>query len=151
MARPNTLRGTYITILMGDGATPTEAFDVLCGITTKSFTDQVNTQDSFVRDCADPDDVPVREIIASGRQWTITGSGSMNRDNIADIDAAVGEIKNYRFFIGKKTGETGTPLNGYYSGQAMLTRRVINGDDGAYAGVDITIESHGAWAWTAVP
>jgi hypothetical protein len=135
---------------MGDGAGP-EVFSVLCGITAKSITDQVNTSDSFVRDCADPEDVPVREIISSGRQWSIRGSGQMNRANIQDIDEATGVIKNYRFFIARKAGEVAPALNGYYGGAAMITTKTINGDDPAYVGVDLTIESHGAWAWTDVP
>lgn len=150
MARPDTLRGTYVTILMGDGAGP-EVFTVLCGITAKAFTDQVNTGDSFVRDCADPEEVPLREIIASGRQWSIRGSGQMNRANIGDIDDAVGEIKNYRFFIARKVGEVAPKLNGYYGGAAMLVTKTINGDDGAYVGVDVAFESHGAWTWVDVP
>lgn len=151
MARPNTLRGTYVTILKGNGDGPPQTFDVLCGITAKSITDQVNTADSFVRDCADPEDVPVREIISSGRQWSMRGGGQMNRDNIKELDDAVGEILDYRFFIARKAGEVAPVLNGYYGGKAMITTKTINGDDPSYVGVDLAIESHGVWAWTDVP
>jgi hypothetical protein len=89
MARPDIIRGTYITILMGDGAAP-EVFTVLCGITAKSMTTQVNTSDTFNRDCADPEDVPVRQISATGRQWSMRGSGNMNRALLPDLDDACG-------------------------------------------------------------
>jgi hypothetical protein len=153
MSRVNNLRGTYVEILMGDGETP-EVFTVLCGITTKSITDQVNTQDAFNRDCALPEEVPIRELIASGRQWDMRGSGQMNRDNLKDLDEAVGVTKNYRFFIRAKQDETAAttpaPINGYYGGPAKLTNKTINGNDGEYAGVDLTFASDGAWEWTDV-
>ena len=152
MARVTNLRGSYVEILMGDGATPTEAFIVLCGITTKSITDQVNTQDAFNRDCADPEDIPVRELITSGRQWSIRGSGQMNRTLLPDLEDAMGVTKNYRFFIRAKTGEVAgdNPLNGYYGGPAKIVTKTINGSDGDYVQIDLAIESDGAWAWSDV-
>lgn len=151
MSKPDTLRGTYVEILMGDGESP-QLFSVLCGINTRSITDQVNTSDSFVRDCADPEDIPIRELILSGRQWSMRGSGQMNRALLKDLDAAVGKIKDYRFFIRAKQGETALddPLNGYYGGQAAITSKVINGNDGDYVNIDVAFESHGAWEWTDV-
>jgi hypothetical protein len=151
MSRPNNIRGTYVTILMGDGATP-EVFAVLCGISTKSIADQVNTADSFVRDSADPEDKPVRELIVSGRQWTLRGSGQMNRDQRQVLDDAMGVTKNFRFFIAAKVGELAAdnPLNGYYGGPAKITAKTTTGDDGVFVGIDLTIESDGAWNWTDI-
>lgn len=154
MARPDTLRGTYVDILISTALGPPEVFTTLCGITTKSITDQVNTGNSFVRDCALPDDIPTREIILSGRQWDLRGSGVFNRLNSVMLDTAVGVIKNFRFFIKSKTGETAalnpTALNGYYGGAGVITSKAINGGDADYAGIDLAIASHGPWAWTAV-
>lgn len=149
MARPNTLRGTYVDILLAPAATPT-VFTLLCGITTKSITEQVNTQDSFVRDCALPDDVPIRELILSGKQWSMRGSGQMNRDLMPVLDEAVGALLNYRFFIKAKTGEVAPALNGYYGGVGAIVTKTINGDDGGFVGLDLAIESDGAWTWTPV-
>lgn len=150
MARPDILRGTYSTILMGDGATP-EVFTVLCGITAKSITEQVNTSDTFNRDCADPEDVPVRQISGTGRQWSMRGSGNMNRANFQDLEDAVGMVKNYRFFIARKAGEAAPKLNGYFLAPGMITTKTITGDDGAYMQMDLTFESDGEWTWVDVP
>lgn len=149
MSRPNTLRGTYVEVLMGDGATP-EVFTVLCGITTKAITAQLNTGDSFTRDCADPEDIPVRELILASRQWDLRGSGQMNRDNVKNLMDAQGEIKNYRFFIRAKAGEIAPALNGYLGGAAAITTFTLNGDDAGYAGIDLSIASHGVWDWNDV-
>lgn len=151
MSRVNNLRGTYVEILMGDGATP-EVFAVLCGVTTRSIVTQVNTQDAFNRDCADPEDIPVRELITSGKQWSMRGSGQMNRDMFTDLLDAVGETKNYRFFLRAKVGEVALddPLNGYLGGPAKITSHTINGNDGDFVGVDLAIESDGEWTWHPV-
>jgi hypothetical protein len=148
MARPQTIRGTYVTILMGNGADP-QVFAILCGITAKTFTDAIGTADEFTRDCADPEEVPVRELILTGRSWSISGSGVLNRTQFDDLETAMGQYKDFRFFIGEP--DDATLLNGYYGGQGVITDKAIRGDDGGNAGIDITIQSNGVWAWVDVP
>jgi hypothetical protein len=147
MSAPDTVRGTYVTVLMGNGATP-EVFAVLCGITTKSLTDAIGTSDEYTRDCADPEAIPVRELITTGRSWSITGGGLMNRSQLPDLEDAMGKRKNYRFFIGEPTDED--ILNGYYGGRGVLTSKTIRGDDGGKVGLDLTVMSDAAWTWTDV-
>lgn len=151
MARPDIIRGTYVIILKGNADGPPETFTVMCGITAKSITDQVNTSDTFNRDCADPEDVPVRQISATGRLWSMRGSGNLNRTLLPDLEDAVGQILNYRFFIARKASEVAPKLNGYYGGAAMITSKVVSGNDPEYAGLDLTFESDGEWTWTDVP
>jgi hypothetical protein len=43
MAQPDIIRGTYFSLMLGDGAGP-ETFTALCGITTRDFTHQVEYQ-----------------------------------------------------------------------------------------------------------
>ena len=142
MARPNIIRGTFVAILMGDGNSP-EVFSPICGITAKGFTAQTNTSDDFVRDCADPEDIPARYVTATGRQWDLSGSGLLNLDNLEDIIAAQGEIKNYRYVIGAPTGNAG--YNGYFAGAGMMTNLQFGGPEDNKASIDITIVSDGVW------
>ena len=148
MARPDIVRGTYVNILMGDGAEP-EVFTPLCGLTTRTFTDQINTNDTFIRDCADPEEVPMREVIASGRQWDMTGTGRWNRSDAERINAAQGVLKNYRFEIGEPAGDA--VYAGYYAGEAMQTNISITGADDDFVTGDLAFASNGEWLWTAVP
>lgn len=152
MARVNNLRGTYVEILVQTAAGPPAVFTVLCGITTKNITTQVNGQDTYNRDCADPEDIPVREIILSGRQWSMRGSGQMNRTMFKQLLDLVGVTENYRFFIRAKTTEVlaDNPLNGYLGGPAKIMTHTINGGDGDMTGLDLSIESDGLWEWTDV-
>lgn len=145
MARPSIVKGTYIDILVGDGATP-EAFSILCGLTTKTFTEQVNSSDIFIPDCADPEDVPVRRLNITGRQWSVAGEGSYNRAQGALIRSIVGVTKNYRFVVSEPTGDDID--DGYYEGQAALLNRQISGPGGGeFATASFQIESDGEWIW----
>jgi len=148
MARPAILRGTYVNILMGDGGGP-EVFTPICGVTTRDLTDQINTSDAFVRDCAIATDVPTRSVIATGRQWDLTASGWLNRSQLATINSAMGAVKNYRFELTEPA--TNKVYAGYYSGAAMLTQLKITGEDADFVKIDLTMASDGPWTFTVVP
>jgi len=148
MAQPDIVKGTYVDILMGDGAEP-EVFTPICGLTARNFTQQVNTNDVFIPDCADPEDVPIRRLVPTGKQWDLSGDGLMNLLQRDEIDAALGVTANYRFRIGRPAGSVvGT---GYYEGPAMLTNIQWGGNSGGgeFASASIAIASDGEWTWTA--
>lgn len=147
MSQPDIVRGTYINILIGDGATP-EVFTPLCGINARTFTHQGNTQDVFTRDCADPESVPIRRIIVTGEQWDLSGNGQLNRAQLAEIDAAMNVTKNYRFLIGEPADDL--VFGGYYAGPAVMTQKQITGNDNEMAGISLTLASDGAWAFVEV-
>lgn len=147
MAEPDIVRGTYISILMGDGATP-EVFTPICGITTRDFTHQGQTKDVFTRDCGDPEAVPVRRLIVTGEQWDLSGSGQLNRSQLSMVDAAMLVTKNYRFVIGEPADNM--VYGGYYAGPAMLTQKKITGNDDDMAGIELTVGSDGTWAFVEV-
>lgn len=147
MAQPKIVKGGYIDILVGDGATP-EVFTKLCGLNTKSFTIQKNTSDVFVPDCDDPEDIPVRFLNVTGLQWDLSGSGLYNRAQgpLIRTLASDSASRNMRFVM----SEPGTdPVDdGYYAGKALVTNVQFGGPTGAeYATVDLTLASEGAWDW----
>lgn len=147
MALPEIVRGTYIDILIGDGADP-ELFVPICGLTARSFTEQVNTNDVFVPDCADPEDVPIRRLVPTGKQWDLSGDGLFNLAQEALIRAASGVTKNYRFRIGRPAGSiVGT---GYWQGPAMLTNIQLGGNTGGgeFGSLSVAIASDGEWVFT---
>jgi hypothetical protein len=146
MAQPDIVKGTYVDILMGDAAVP-EVFTPICGLTTRSFTQQGNTNDVFIPDCADPEDVPVRRLVPTGRQWDLAGDGLLNLSQRDMIDDAHMVTRNYRFRIGRPAGSVvGT---GYYAGPAMLTNIQWGGNTGGgeFASASVAIASDGVWAF----
>lgn len=149
MAQPDIIRGTYFVLAMGDGATPTENFEALCGITTRTFTYQANTSDQTTRDCADPEDVPIRRLIVTSEQWSLSGEGTLNRSQLQDILDAKGQPKNYRFYYTEPANDE--VFQGYFEGQAILTNITITGGDDAFATISVQIESDGEFVFTPVP
>jgi hypothetical protein len=148
MAQPDIIRGTYFVLGAGDGGSP-ETFAALCGITTRNFTHQHNTSDQYTRDCADPENVPVRRLIVTGEQWSLSGNGMLNRANLATIQALDdGQTHNFRYYFTEPSGDE--VYQGYYEGPAIITSLAITGDDGAYATLALSIESDGEWTWTTV-
>lgn len=147
MAVPAIVKGTYVAILMGNGASP-EVFTPICGLTAKGFTAQTNTNDDFVRDCTDPEDIPSRYVTATGRQWDLSGSGLVDRNGLEALLGAQGVIKNYRYVIGEPTNNQ--VYGGYFGGAAMLTNLQFGGPDDNKATVDITLVSDGEWNWVEV-
>lgn len=148
MAKPKLLRGTYINILLGDGAGP-EVFSPICGARVKSLNHVVETSEDYTRDCADPTDIPTRDIIAIGERWDMPFSGVLNRTQLEDLQAAVGVIRNYRFELAQPAGDA--VFGGYWAGQGMLTGLNVTGDDGTNATIEGTILSNGQWTFTEVP
>jgi hypothetical protein len=147
MAQPDIVKGTYIDILLGDGAEP-EVFTPICGLTTRSFTHQVNTNDTFIPDCADPEDVPKRRLVPTGEQWDLAGDGLYNLAQEEEIREASGVTKNYRFRIARPAGSVvGT---GYWGGPAMLTNTQLGGNTGGgeFGSISVAIASDGEWVWT---
>lgn len=147
MALPDIIRGTYFVLAKGDGAGP-ETFPPLCGFTTKTFRGQVNTNDAFTRDCADPENVPIRRIIATGKQWTITGEGQINRANIGEIQSGLGDVDNWRFFWTEPADDL--VFQGYWEGAFMLVNFEETGGDEQFATFSITLESDGEVLFTEV-
>jgi hypothetical protein len=141
------IRGTSFVLALGDGGGP-ETFAALCGVTTRDFTAQTNTNDVFTRDCADPEDVPIRRLIATGKQWSLSGEGQLNRANLEDIQAALATTKNWRYYFTEPTDDE--VFQGYYQGPGMLTQLKITATDDNFATISLTIESDGEWAWTTV-
>jgi hypothetical protein len=151
MAYPKIIRGTYLNILLGNGAGP-EVFAPICGARTKSITETTETTDDYTRDCAVPDSVPSRNITATGQRWDLAFSGVLNRTQLTDLRTARGVIKNWRFEVLQPVGDVVVGAGGYYAGAGMLTVLTITGDDGAgNATIEGSIASNGPWVWTTVP
>lgn len=148
MAQPDVIRGTYFVLGAGDGGSP-ETFTALCGIDTRTFRHVHNTSDQYTRDCADPEDVPVRRLIVTGEAWSLTGNGVLNRSNLDTIQALDdGQTHNFRFYFTEPSGDL--IYQGYYQGPAIITSLEITGNDGSFATLAISIESDGVWSWTQV-
>jgi len=145
--QPDIVKGSYLDLLIQTAAGPPAVFTPFCGLTTRTFTQQINTNDTFVPDCDDPEFVPVRRLVPTGRQWDISGEGLYNLAQEDVVRSALGVTKNYRYRVGRPVGSTvGT---GYYAGPAMITNMQLGGTTGSgeFGTLSVTIASDGEWLW----
>lgn len=150
MAKPKLLRGTFINILMGDGGSP-EVFAPICGARVKSLNHVIETNDDYSRDCADPEDVPTRDVVPTGERWDMPFTGVLNRTQLEDMQNAVGVYKNYRFELAQPAADVVPNGGGYWAGEGLMNSFNITGDDGANSTIEGSVLSNGEWVWTPVP
>jgi len=132
------LKSTRVHIALGDGAEP-EVFEAICGITTKGFQQTRATNDTVDWDCADPDATPITVRDTGATDWSITGSGLLARNKLADLQAAFDDPNpsNWRFVFDEATGNE--IVDGYYQGPGLLTDLSITGENGQYLQISLTI------------
>lgn len=118
MAAPTTSTFGQYLIKLGDGATPTEAFTIICGLTSKGFDINNNTASTPVPDCADEDAPVYEEMSVSSQTVSIKGSGVFPRELQKDLLtwAMGGTKRNVRVHPGQSIA---TDVD-YYSGPAIL-------------------------------
>lgn len=147
MSFPAIVEGTFVAIQVEEPAA-SDTFVTLCGLNSHTFTEQVNTRDRFLRDCATPGSTPIRGVAPTGKQWDLSGSGLYNRAQATLVSSLVGVTRNYRFFIGEPADDA--VYSSYWQGPAMLTQRQITGGDDGDTAAEMTFASDGVWVETEV-
>ena len=139
----------FAIIKIGDGATPTEAFAIACGIQDVSINQSVGTQDRFSRDCAKPGEIPNRKVKATGKSLDVTGSGLIDKAQIAIYNSALGVAKNYKIEVYADNGTDAGTLLGTFAGSFMMTASNMSFPREGTASAEVTLANNGAWTWTA--
>lgn len=145
MALPDLLEGTYVSVMVENPATAdgSGTYVILCGMTAHTFTEQVNTRDRFTRDCATPGSLPIRQVIATGKQWDLTASGTFNRAQAALVSTLVGQKRYYKFFVGEPADDA--VYTSEFKGKALLSTRAFTADQEADVTMQLTFLSDGEW------
>lgn len=145
MSRPAIVRGSYISIAVEDADNP-GTFLALCGLNTKNFVYQKNSSDEFIADCADPEDVPVRALNITGRQWDISGDGYHNRTQAGLLRDLMdeGSSRTFRFVMAEPAADAID--DGYWEGPAQLMNLNIGAGTGRATSA-VAIASDGEWVW----
>jgi predicted secreted protein len=138
----------FALIKIGDGATPTEAFTTVCGIENVSINETANTSDRTRRDCAKPGKPAVRRVRTSSTQVDISGSGGVDKANVATLRTALGISKNYKVELYQRDGSDAGVLYGTYAGPFVLTSTGISLDTNGDGNGDMNLASDGVTTWT---
>lgn len=144
MAKPTTVAGSKLLIMLGDGNSP-ETFAAPCGLTTKSLNFAASVNEFNVPDCADPDAPMFTERLVSALSAGVTGNGVLAMESLDEwrnwFDS--GLAKNIHVSINEPLASGG----GYYRMSAVLTGFNIGGNQGEKMTVEVTIQSDGEWTW----
>jgi hypothetical protein len=137
MARPTTAKFSEFQILIGDGETPVEGFDVVCGLTSKGINRSANTNTTVVPDCADEDAPAFEEVAVNSLSISISGNGVWTAENHGVFLAWFysGVTKNIK--VRHVAADGGTTE--YENGPAILTQLNNAAERGQKVSADITI------------
>lgn len=148
MAQARTIRFGEASILLGDGATPTEVFTAICGFTQLNQNMQINTEDTEVPDCDDPDAMVWVETDVRSQQMQLQGQGVLDRGALVIwegwlLDEA-GQPKNVRWLWDLPSADGG----GYYQAPGILTAFEVTGQRGQKYNINVTITLSGKPTFT---
>jgi len=138
----------FALIKIGDGESP-EVFTAICSIENVTVNDTANTSDRSRRDCAKPGLPAVRRVKVSSTQVDVTGSGGIDKAQIATLRAALGLSKNYKVELYQYDGTDTGDLYGTYAGPFVLTSSNLSLDANGDGNGEINLASDGTVTWTA--
>jgi hypothetical protein len=144
MSIPSIVKGQYFDVVVDAtnlGVADLTGWVVLCGLTSRSFTEAYQTNKEYLRDCGDPTMVPFGVINITGQDFTIGGTGVHNRAQGGLVRKLAGESLPYRFIEGEQSDDA-VDL-GYYEGNFVLTTRQHTAADGTNVTAQFTWESDG--------
>jgi predicted secreted protein len=137
----------FAVIKIGDGAMP-ETFPIACGIQDVTINQTAQSSDTYVRDCDKPGEIPQRQVKFTGKALDITGTGLIDKAQVAVFTNALAKRKNYIVECYTDDGTDAGDLQGEFEGtfgmEAFNLSIPRDGDGSA----EITLKSHGAWTWT---
>lgn len=148
MSLPNSADFALIEIQTAAG--PPATYAKLCGIENVNINRTVNTNKTFRRDCDKPNRPGVPKVRVTGKEWTISGSGSDNIDIETTYADAEGVRKVYKVSLYEDDGTDSGELMGSYSGTAMMTARNQGYSQDSAGSIEITLEGEGDLTWTPV-
>jgi hypothetical protein len=146
VAQAKTFKFGDTVVLLGDGATPTEAFTAPCGLTQLTLTVNFDTQQTVVPDCADPDLPAWTETDVTSLTMTIGGQGILDRDARPEWEEwfMTNTPKKVRWLYDVTLADNG----GYYQAPGILTQYQVTAQRGQRAQVQVTITLQGKPTFT---
>jgi predicted secreted protein len=143
MAQATTSTFGQFKILLGDGATPTEVFTPICGLTSKGINYETETNTVEVPDCTNEDQPAYKEEGAKSYSVSLTGSGmwAAQSHGILIDWWKTGNAKNIKVqYVQSETGDVE-----FVNGPAILKSLGSTVEKGGRLSADISI------AFTAMP
>lgn len=137
-------KGRTVLIKIGDGATPTEAFDTMCALTTKTLTVNNETIDVTTADCTTPGGVLWSEVMDGVKSITLAGNGTSKKDDaearLAEVAMAANPNVNMQVVI---------PNFGTFAGRFFIGSMELGGEQSGGVTFSLSAQSTGSVTFTA--
>lgn len=142
MTKPTTVNATKMTIWITGENSPT-GYERPCGLTTRGIDFSANMNEIEVPDCDDPDAPAWVERAVKSLQAGVSGAGVLALESLDTWQTffANGLARPCKIVIDHIDA-------GYWSGDFILSRFQIQGENGDKAKVDIALSSDGEVAFT---
>lgn len=140
MAQAKTTTFGQFMIYLGDGVTPVEGFAAPCGLNSRGFKRQAQTNTTNVPDCDDPDAPSWLETDVVSLSWSLSGAGVLASESLPTWDDWYdsGKSKNVRIVLDK-----GLPTEKRWVGRAILADFEIAGNRGTRNTYTVAITGDG--------
>lgn len=138
MATATTSTFAKFKILLGDGATPTESFAPICGLTSKGLQGSSDVVTSEVPDCANEDLPSWQEKDVKSISMQLSGSGMWSKESHATLIEWFMSAEKKNVKVQYADAESGDPE--YLSGPCVLTQLNNAVEKGGRLSADITLE-----------
>jgi TP901-1 family phage major tail protein len=138
-------KGRLMLVNIGDGATPTETFDTLCALTSKTLTINNEEIDVTTPDCTTPGGVMWTEVLDGAKRVSVSGSGMSKKEDsearLADVAMdGDGPFANLQIVV---------PNFGTFAGRFFIQSSGFAGDATGGATFEFSAASSGAVTFTA--
>ncbi len=134
-------------VKIGDGGSP-EAFTQVCGMVNGTINQSAQSSDRYVPDCTAPFTPATRKQRVTGIALDVSASGLTNSAQVPTLMAALGVLKNYKIELYQDDGTAAGDLMGTLAMASHMTAFNMSITKGGDASSEITLPSHGAWAYT---
>lgn len=125
-------------------------FAALCGITNVTITENTETQDRRVRDCATPNKPGVLRTKIIGNTWSVSGSGLTNADLIETVkDDLFGTRIDYQIEVYEDDDTDAGNLLGTYTGTAIWDANTLALDQDNDSSWSLNLKGTGDLTYTA--
>ncbi len=147
MAQAKTLKFGQKSLLLGDGALPTEAFEAPCGFESLNLVVNIETNTTNIPDCDDPDLPAWLASDEVSKQMVLGGEGVLDTDayQLWRTWLMDGGEKNVRWL----TDGTGANGGGYWEAPGILTTYEENGERGSRWQLSVGVTLNGKPTFTA--
>lgn len=145
MAQAKTFRRSGLRLMLGNGATPDEAFAAPCGLLERAITLSKELGETNVPNCADEDAAPWTERDVTSKSASIEGSGVLDADALPiwqsfyDDDSS----RNCRIELWRNGAKVG-----YWQGAFHIESFNPAAPEEGRVTLEISLQSDGAVVWT---